>query len=482
MRRRRGSGERGQVIILALLVITVTFVVGAIAVDLTLWLSERRGAQTDADFSALAGAFELLDPDASAGDAIQAATDNLDANDEQLNASLAQPIAVDDSCYDRGVNDAVTVDVRHDSRALFFDIFGVTDPDIGAHAKACAGAVQAPPNLVPFEIWDDPGPCFDTTEKPIFTAMCPIELGAQGDGSDRGILDLDAPDDYCSDGGGSGDIADVIENAAAGICLINENPSAACGSGPWYDCVAVQNGNPKKVLDGVNARVIKDGGCDTGGVPGVDDFFETVILAIDRGSPYNSIYEAKDCDSATAGIQASPRLVSIVVLEEDPPNGLSGAGYPIVAFAGFYIAGCAAEGDPVDDESDLDPDCNAPGIRRLEPTEDLYVAAPGFGPLRAPNACHGGRPPHGVQTSCPPTPSPSPSPTPTPTPTPSPVATDTPSPTPPGPTPTPGPGPSSCGSPGHCVVYGRFVNLIISNADIGTPSDQTTLFGISLVE
>lgn len=478
-KRSWGTGEGGQVIILSVLVMTVVFIVGVLAVDLTLWLSERRGSQTDADFAALAGAFQLIDPDASAGDAIQAATGNLDANDEQLNASLAEPIEVDDSCYNRGVLDAVTVNVRHDSRALFVDIFGLTDPDIGAHAKACVGAIQAPSNLVPFEIWDDPGPCFDANENPIFTAMCPIELGAQGGGSDRGILDLQAPDDYCSDGGGSGDIEDTIENGADGVCFINENPSASCGSGPWYDCVAVQNGNPKKVLDGVNARVSKDGGCDSDG-DGVDDFFASVRLVVDRGDPYTSIYEAEDCDSGTPGIQASPRLVSIVVLEEDPPNGHSNAGYPIVAFAGFFIVGCAAEGDTVDDESDLDPDCDSPGNRHLEPTEDLYVLAPGFGPLPAPNACHRGTP-HGQQATCPPTPSPTATPSPTPTPTPSPSLSPSSSASP-SPSPTPGSGPSSCGAPGHCVVYGRFVNLIVSNADIGKPTDQTTLFGISLVE
>ncbi|MEX1193706.1 MAG: Tad domain-containing protein [Dehalococcoidia bacterium] len=472
MRRRRDSNERGQVIILAVLLMTVTFVVGAIAVDLSLWLSERRGAQTDADFSALAGAFELLDPGASAGDAIQAATDNLDANDEQLNASLAQPIEVDDSCYDRGVNDAVTVDVRHDSRALFVDIFGVTDPDIGAHAKACVGAVQAPSNLVPFQLDDDPGPCFDTNEEPIFTAMCPIELGAQGGGSGRGMLDLVAPGDYCSDGGGSADIADLIENSADGICLINENPPAACETGPWYDCVAIQNGNPQDVLDGTAARLAKDGDCDTDG-DGVDEFFESVDMVFDTGDPLTSIYEARDCDTALDGVQISPRLVTIVILEDEPPNGGSSEGYPIIAFAGFYIAGCAAEGDPVDDESDLDPDCNSPGNRHIVPSSEIYVAAPGLGPL--PNHKCG----HQQAPTCTPAPTSSPTPTPTPTPTatPTPGATGTPS-----PSPTPGPGPSSCGAPGHCVVYGRFVNLIVSNADIGKPTDQTTLFGISLVE
>jgi hypothetical protein len=35
---------------------------------------------------------------------------------------------------------------------------------------------------------------------------------------------------------------------------------------------------------------------------------------------------------------------------------------------------------------------------------------------------------------------------------------------------------------GHCTVFGRFVNLVTSGGDITTPNDQTTIFGISLVE
>jgi hypothetical protein len=31
-------------------------------------------------------------------------------------------------------------------------------------------------------------------------------------------------------------------------------------------------------------------------------------------------------------------------------------------------------------------------------------------------------------------------------------------------------------------VYGRFVKLIVSGGDIGKPTDQTTLFGLTLVE
>jgi len=114
------------VLILAVLGFTVIFLAGAIAIDIGLWLSERRGAQTDADFSALTGAWELLDPGSSASDATSAATSALNANDEQANASLAQPIVVDNSCFGVWENDAVTVDVDHKTRSLFASIFSKT--------------------------------------------------------------------------------------------------------------------------------------------------------------------------------------------------------------------------------------------------------------------------------------------------------------------------------------------------------------------
>ncbi len=372
------------------LAMTVMFVIGAIAVDVGLWLSERRGSQTDADFVALSGAWELLDPGATEDDAADAVNAALAANDEQLNASLAE---LDVDLIER----CVSVDIEHDSRPLFFSIFGVGSPEIGAHAKACTGAANPPGNLVPFQIDNNPGDCFTAEEEPIFTSMCPIEMGAEGD-NPRGMLDMQAPEDYCSYSPGGGDIEDLIENSAPGICLINETGDCdPLKNGPWYDCVAVQDGNPKKVIDGVAARLAKDGVCDGPDAGSVDDFFETVNLVIDTGDPFTSIYDARDCDEFTDGKQMSPRLVSLIVLEDEPVPG--NAGYPILAFAAFYLAGCAHELDVVVDESDLDRYCG-----------------PGFP------------------------------------------------------------------EPGHAVVYGRFVNIIFAGGGISDPTDQTTVFGIALVE
>src|SRR3989304_1413520 len=65
--------DRGQAIILFVGVFTVILVIGAIVVDFGLWVSERRGAQKDADAATMAGAYELLDDSVTAADAEDAA-------------------------------------------------------------------------------------------------------------------------------------------------------------------------------------------------------------------------------------------------------------------------------------------------------------------------------------------------------------------------------------------------------------------------
>lgn len=332
-------------LLIMVVAMTVVFVIGAIAVDVGLFLSERRGAQSDADFVALSGAWALLDPAATEADANAAADAALVANDEQLNASIfGTQVDLITRC--------VSVDVRHDSKPLFFAIFGLGSPDIGAHAKACAGAANAPGNLVPFEMSDNPGDCFEDDEKPKLGAMCGIEMAAQ-DGNPRGMLDLQAPAPFCSHSPGAGDIVDLIENSAPGFCYINTTGVCDPGNnGPWHDCVAAQDGNPKKVIDGVYARVSADGDCDSTASPtnldGVDDFLETVKLVFGSGS--SGIYAPIDCSTAD-GMQMSPRLISLIILEEPPLAG--NTGYPIKAIASFYLAGCANESVVVVDEDDL---------------------------------------------------------------------------------------------------------------------------------
>ena len=420
----RLNGQRGQVIVMFVGILTIITIAGVIVVDFGLWFSERRAAQTDADLPALAGARECMLELASGGsytaDPVGAVDDFFELN-RVSNTTLdyVSPACEED---DQG-RLCVTVRVRHDVETWFSSFYSpifdaVSDDDIGAHATACAGAAQAPDNVVPFEV-EKPGPCFQSGE-PDFSNLCPLE-GSSWDPNPRGMLDLAASEDYCSEGPVPASIDKLIACSAPGICLINGEIPPTCVPailGPWYDCVVVQDGNPANVLDGVRCRLMGgaackhiphidcstdgEGICDTDG-DGIDSFDESVT-EITPGA-----YQARDCDSTTPEEQISPRLVTVIVLDVVPAPGNDG--YPIVAFAAFYLEGCAPD--------DYDP--NADG--KLTQTE-LYA-------LFATNPEY---------RQC------------------------------------------DVGNPGHQVVYGRWVRLTVAGSGAGPVDPSTTVFGIALVE
>lgn len=471
---RRLRSERGQMlIIIGLVVIPISMLLAAVAVDASMWQSERRGAQKDADLAALAGALELARPDQ--GDAAAAAMTSLTQNDEAGNggsdAGNVKNLIVDGSCFNTGKNDAVTVDVNHESQTFFSSIFGLKiAPDIGAHAKACAGATQAPNGLVPIET-DLTGPCFTLVNgeyRPKIAQPCGLDFGAQHS-NPRGILDLQASGDYCSDATGSGDLEDLIEWGATGSCMINETGSCdPTKNGPWYDCVAVQNGNPTKVGRAFRDRIAREGACDTDG-DGIEEFDEVVTLAFDSSDDSKDIYEPRDCDPNTDGLQMSPRLITIIVLPAPPSSGNNG--YPIYAFAGMYVEGCNQDGDS---NAGLDPKCDVPGGSIAPTSGGTHYASMNLAP-----PCGKGK-----QPTCTPTPTYTATNTPMPN---TPTRTPTPTNTPGGPTPPPtatatSSGGGGGGGAGHLVTWGRMVNLIFAGKEAGPPTSATTLFSISLVQ
>jgi hypothetical protein len=504
-------GQRGQMLIIfAMLIVPVSFAVGAIAVDASMWQSERRGAQKDADLSALAGAFQLLDPNATGALAINAAEQNRKTNDEAGNAS-AIAITAGTDCETTGdPPNHVKVDVRHASHTFFATLFGLNiAPDIGAHACARAGSVTGMSGIVPFQIDTQTAPCY-VAGKPQFGTLCGMEFGSNNDPNapnPRGLLDLDASGGHCSDAPGSGDPYAMITNGASGHCIINTKTPLSCDpikNGPWDDCVAVQAGNTKKVLDAVKARIAREGACDTNR-DGIESFDEVVRLVYDNADLSKRIYEPIDCDPNTDGVQVSPRLITIIVLNGPPTAGNDGN--PIVGFAGFYLAGCSStEGLTSDSQLTFDEKkCNVPGAQVAPIVSSgasfvsLHLQQPcGNGPNPTPCPTHTPAPPPTntpTPTPVPPTPPPTDTPlphgggqcgqgnqdtcTPTPAPTDTPLGnTETPTNTPGGPTPTATPH----DTPGHDIVYGDFVNLIVTNGDIGDFDPNTTLTGVTLVQ
>lgn len=421
--RKRLQGERGQALMLIVGIFTVTMVVGVITVDFGLWFGERRGAQTDADLSSLAGAQEYekylalgcsYPGGQSAADAAAVDKANIwfSDNNESGNASLPTPIApTSPPCGTFGVSPCVKVTVKHDTKALFTSIFGLGPNNIGTDAKACAGASSGPGGDVPIEIASTNDPCY-VNGQPNYGALCLLESGSGACPSGpatptpaptpvpcnpHGLLDLQAASPYCSDANGSGNISNVIANGATGTCNVNAgNTCNPTHNGPWYDCVAVQTGNSAQVINGFTTRISRQGACDDGPVDGVESFTETLNLV--SGSPPTGLYDARVCpllgfwDSG----KISPRIIIIIVLDTNPAAG--NTGYPIRAKAAFYFAGCWDDRNGTPSVSQLDKNC----------TSNI--------------------------------------------------------------------------PPGHTAIYGQFVNLIVTGGDVVPPDPSSTLFGVHLTE
>lgn len=368
---KRLQEERGQAIIMFVGIFTIVMIIGLIVVDFGLWFSERRGSQTDADLPALAGAAELMVLDAGpteAAAAVDWAERFLQENDQSGNLSLAQPVLVDDSCFsdhpdDRpGIPDSVTVDVRHDSRAFFATFFDLAAPDIGAHAKACAGSLRSTTGLRPWTISMYHSECFEWLDDgdgvkdypddeflPWYGEDCVIRL--ESPSSQVGSIRLGPdPGDDCNEpsAGGADKYKENIIEGSPAWCEIDQMIDTEPGLkvGPTYDAL-------EQLLAG-------EGECDDvycADVPGGDcndmDEFAESFTPPDIAPTHDEVYESNAC--------TTPRAVDIVIIDEfTDPVGMSTV--PIRGFAAFFILQCEVV-DPVTGEVLEDgvyPACDVP--------------------------------------------------------------------------------------------------------------------------
>jgi len=339
--------DRGQIIVMFAAIFTITMVMGVITVDFGLWFSERRGAQTDADLPALAGARECMlelitGVDHPPTSAIEQWFDENNGGNAEL---VADKTSTDCEPQDNGEL-CVDVVVRHKSKTLFSSFFapvfdGVAG-NIGAHARACAGAAQSSRDTLPAN--PSPIQCL-TGGQPDWDHLCWIAGGAHDNDCDipgnRCWLDLDGMGQACSPAEKSNNDIDKDQDTveymfghqwSGANCSINPHPPTcdAAGDG-WSDCVELVNGNSDHIADAVYDRV-HSAPCDTNGND-IDDLSE--VLDPDTG-------DRTICrPDAPEGQQISPRLISVPVIDR-PGEGTcaSGEPCPIIAFAAFYIAGC----------------------------------------------------------------------------------------------------------------------------------------------
>ncbi|MEX2391333.1 MAG: pilus assembly protein TadG-related protein [Dehalococcoidia bacterium] len=388
---RGQRSEDGQVLVLLVLVMTVVFIVGFIAVDLGLWVSERRGAQTTADFSALGGVQELLDDSGDTMAAFNAAVDMAVAN-------RTDPAAIDDSptsscsdgnsCIDVGIGNCredgtdtsmpwVEARIRRPGAALFGRIFGLGDADVGAIARACIGSIRGMSQLSPFGVQSNIVPpvgspetddqCLNDTDddgdgavndgcplsgcmevdpnnsartRPVYGAVCILKTGAQGGISgQRGQLTI-----------GSANCEQTSANTLDHDFHYGTN--ALCTLGQE---VNTGTGNILGLLGGLNDRLVEEGLCDDlyGAGDDLDDFSDVFsLIGADPGEPVtpspDNVFSLNSCavTSGQGGIPPdpdghvhtyTPRAIDLVIIDVLEQGSQTAT---ITGFAAFYVIGC----------------------------------------------------------------------------------------------------------------------------------------------
>ena len=350
-------GERGQsLLIFALFVVPAFLAVGVATVDVGLWQGERRGAQKDADLSALAGAYGLLTNPQDAN-AVQAkAQQYQQINDEAGNAAIIGNVQVDNSCFHTTWLDSVTLNVSHASRTFFGNAFGIKiAPDIGAHARACMGSPDTATGLMPIgvQVTGFNSDCFQPDpanpsgpEIPVFGQYCELAFGAgtqtSGEGGllrlfDDGSLNCSAP----NTGGGQTTQNELSSGGADTTCAVAPpgTTSADCVSGVNY-CVwpKTQAGGTNPIQQSIQTLLSTEGQCDSlfGNHDGIDDWLEVVQATNGdpNPAPGTTTFARRAC--------TSPRLVSLIIIQSFSEQGNGPA--PILAFATFFIQGCVNSG------------------------------------------------------------------------------------------------------------------------------------------
>lgn len=392
------KNERGQAFILMVLAMTVIFVVGVVAVDVGLWLSEKRGAQSDSDFSALAGAQaylnDITDTSAAFDDAVEWAIDN-GVDPATIEGSPSSSCARPMSCIDVGIGNCrgdgsdaampwVQSNVRHESVPLFISIFGVGDPDIGAVARACVGSPTGLTGLSPFGIQTNVVPsngppesgdqCFDqdihadpvdsdndgvvddgcplsdcleldpddpTRSRPVYGGVCIMKMsGPGGVTGQRGQLTLG--DVSCS-GTNNNLLRHNFHYGSQGFCSLGQEVNTGTGT---------VNG----LVQGLEDRLNDEGKCDDLFGDGDDfDNFEEVFGLPGGGGPVvpspDIVFSENAC-SVTTGVDIPaesphvhtflPRALHLILIDQLEPNAQTAT---ITGFAGFYPVGCFRDND-----------------------------------------------------------------------------------------------------------------------------------------
>ncbi|HSP55515.1 MAG TPA: pilus assembly protein TadG-related protein [Dehalococcoidia bacterium] len=395
--------EAGQSLILLVLAMTVVFVIGAFVVDMGLWLSERRGAQTDSDAAVLAGAQALLkdssDTTGAFNDAVAWAVKN-GIDPAKVDSTSTTSCSAGNSCVATGSSNCregvggtdtmpwVEARIRHPAAALFSSIFTNAGPDIGAIARACVGSPRSQNQLSPFgvqtgsippvgdpevagqclnDLDDDsdgtvndgcpisdclePDPADPSKTRPVYGAVCILKTSGQTSvNGQRGQLTIGEAD--CSQTSNN-TLEHDFHYGTNAYCQLGQQVTTGTG---------VING----LLKGLNDRLLEEGKCDQlfgTGHASYDDFNE--VFSMPGSHPGDvivpsatNVFSVNDC-YVTTGIDVPPdrydgdvhtfvpRALDLVLIDRLQPTNETHGTATITGFAGFYVVGCYRDSNAV---------------------------------------------------------------------------------------------------------------------------------------
>lgn len=310
--------ESGQTLIVAALIMAVVMGFTALAVDVGLFLEERRDNQNDADAMALAGVQYLPTyPDLAVNAAKQWGLKNgVAAGDIVKIEPRARYVA----------NDSLYVELKTQFGWLFGRVLGKTTSPVPAKARALVGSLGGTNNLMPWALLVGDTNCLDATGKPIYGSTCAVKVGSDC----CAITGWYGALDYDGTGGGSAEYeSNIIDNTTNTMYCIKGDTDPDCVTA--IGVVDVLSGNKVGGTNqGINER-LSEHPCDTNG-NGVDDFSE-VFRANTSGS-----------GAAYTVICSSPRLVVIPIVSYSsvPVATVTLKGWTLGYLEGYTCVGSTA--------------------------------------------------------------------------------------------------------------------------------------------
>ena len=287
--------EGGQVILVAVLAMTVLLGMTAMAIDIGLFFEDRRHLQNSADAMALAGVQELPLSPASA---------KLKAQDWAANNGIAPAEIKNIEVQTAGFpNDTLHVELDREFSWVFGRVLGKTVSAVGAEAAARTGSLAGGFGAMPWALLEEESTCLNANGDAIFNADCAVKVGA----GSSAITGWYGALDYDGVGGGSNEYnGNIVDGETIdSYCVVTE-PSPGCDT----SVVPALDGNKVGGTDqGIDERLAAEPTPGCGDGTGIDDFDE-VFTPNPAGTPTYLV----SCPD-------SPRLIVIPIVVTNPKGG-----------------------------------------------------------------------------------------------------------------------------------------------------------------